>query len=179
MTFTFGFGVIFTLVAPLVIGIGFKDPSTSWVAALCGAFVTFIAKFDVLTELSLGPVKARMKEQIAEATATLEQLRQVATATSQATLTDLMAGGFMWSMSLKKRFELHDNIITSLKKIGASKEQIEQAENEWKKGVSVIYHRAIKNCVELREKPNQINTNAPEPNRNAGQEIQNLVEFET
>ena len=179
MNFIFWCSVIFTLVVPLVIGIGFKDPSTSWVAALCGAFVTFIAKFDALAELSLGPVKARMKEQIAEAAATLEQLREVATATSRATLTDLMAGGFMGSMSLKKRFELHDNIISSLKKIGAGAEQIEQAETEWKKGVSVIYHRAIKKCVELREEPSQVNIYAPEPNKKAGQEIQDLLEFES
>lgn len=164
--------------APVVIGIYFNDQSTSWVAALCGAFVTFMAKIGDLAELSLGPVKAKMKEKIEEASATIDQLREVATINSEATLTDLMAGGFMGGMSLKKRLELHDSIIDALKGIGASDLQLSSAESDWRKGVCIIYQRAIRQAVEQRQEPNRINTNATEEQKKAGAEIHELQNFE-
>ncbi|REG82156.1 hypothetical protein [Marinomonas pollencensis] len=178
MNLLFWSGIAFTLIAPVVIGIQFDDQSTSWVAALCGAFVTFMARIGDLAELSLGPVKARMKEQIEKAAATIDQLRQVATTTSEATLTDLMAGSFMGGMSLKKRLELHDNIIDALKGIGASEAQLELAEKDWKKGISIIYQRAIRNAVEERPDPNKINVNASDEQKKADKEINDLMNFE-
>ena len=178
MKVLFWLGILFTLFAPVIIGIGFDDQSTSWVAALCGAFITFIAKIGDLAELSLGPVKAKMKEKIEEAAATIDQLREVATTNSEATLTDLMAGSFMGGMSLKKRLELHDNIIKALKGIGASESQILTAENDWKKGVNIIYQRAIRQAVEQKEDPSVINTNATDEQKNAGREIEELQNFE-
>lgn len=178
MKVLFWLGILFTLFAPVIIGIGFDDQSTSWVAALCGAFVTFIAKIGDLAELSLGPVKAKMKEKIEEASATIDQLREVATTNSEATLTDLIAGSFMGSMSLKKRLELHDSIIEALKGIGASESQILTAENDWKKGINIIYQRAIRQAVEEREDPSVINTKATEEQKKACSEIQELQNFD-
>ncbi len=178
MKILFWLGILFTLFAPVIIGIYFDDQSTSWVAALCGAFVTFMAKIGDLAELSLGPVKAKMKEKIEEASATIDQLREVATTNSEATLTDLMAGSFMGGMSLKKRLELHDSIIDALKGIGASELQISNAESDWRKGVCIIYQRAIRQAVEQRPEPSQINTNATEEQTKAGTEIHELQNFE-
>ncbi|ANG65340.1 hypothetical protein A8C75_17670 [Marinobacterium aestuarii] len=179
MNVLFWLGIAFTLVAPLLIGIHFDDQSTSWVAALCGAFATFMAKIGDLAELSLGPVKAKMKEQIERAAATIDQLRQVATTTSEATLTDLMAGSFMGGMSLKKRLELHDNIIEALREIGATEAQLALAEKDWKKGISVIYQRAIRDAVEERPEPSKINVNASDEQKKAGKEINDLMNFES
>jgi len=174
----FWLGIIFTLFAPLVIGIYFNDQSTSWEAALCGAFVTFIARIGDLAELSLGPVKAKMKEKIEEASATIEQLREVATTNSEATLTDLIAGSFMGGMSLKKKLSLHDNVVKALKGIGASEQQISVAESDWRKGICIIYQRAIRQAVEQREDPSIININATEEQKKAGAEINELQNFE-
>ena len=133
MIVLFWVGVVLTIAAPLIIGIKYEDPSTSWVAALCGAFITFISKLDQISELSLGPVKAKMKEKIDEVDKVLKQLREAVTVTSHATLTDLMAGGMMGSMTLGKRLEIHENIILNLRAIGASEEQVAMAEKDWKK----------------------------------------------
>lgn len=177
MIFLFWFGILLTAIAPVVIGIGFDNSSTSWVAALCGAFIAFMAKLENIAELSLGPVKAKMKEKIEEATATAESLRNIATVTSEGFLTDLMAGNFMGGISLEKRFELHDKLVEALKDIGASEEQIRAAESHWNKGVGIIYHRAVKKAVEERTDPSQVNPDAPVNKKEAGKEIQELLNF--
>lgn len=171
-------GIVYTLTAPVLLGINGYGASISWVAASCGAFIILVAKFESLTELSLGPLKARMKEKLQEASATIEQLRKVAAVTSEATLTDLMAGGFTGGMNLKKRLELHDKVIMSLEEIGATEEQLHKAESDWKKGIPIIYHRAIYRAVEQRKDPNRRNTNAPPNALNASDEIQRLLDFE-
>jgi len=173
----FWFGVIFTLAAPIAIGINYDNPSTSWVAALCGAFITFISKLDAISELSLGPVKAKMKEKIDELNEIIKNLRQAVTITSQAVLTDLIAGGFMGSMSLAKRLELHRNIISNLREIGASEDQISLAEIDWRKGISAIYHNNIMIVLEGRVKPSQINPDTPENKKLASNEIKELLDF--
>lgn len=150
---------------------------TSWIALLCGAFVTIIARFDALAEFSLGPLKARMKKAIDEATATIDQLQEIASSTSEAALTDLMAGSFMGSMSLAKRIEIHDRLISSLRKIGASDEQIASTEKDWRKGISVIYIRAITYVLEQRKKKNTINTKLSEERKLASKEIEKLNDF--
>lgn len=177
MKVIFWIGIAFVLLVPIIIGVYFDDPSTSWVAALCGAFVIFMAKVESLAELSLGPVKAKMKQKLQEASATIEQLRNVAVTSSEATLTDLMAGSFMGGMTLEKQLDLHDKVINALHEIGASSEQIEKAETDWNKGVSIIYHRAIMKAVEERKHPNQINTQATDEQKAAGKEIQDLLDF--
>src|SRR5437879_1322551 len=80
-------GIIFTLLAPVVIGVYFQNSSSAWIAVTCGVFVTLMAKIDDLVEFSLGPLRARMRETISEANATIEQLRKVAATSARATLT--------------------------------------------------------------------------------------------
>lgn len=178
MSFIFWLGIFFTLSAPIVIGIYFDNPSISWVAALCGAFVTLMAKAESLAELSLGPVKAKMKEKLQEASATIEELRKIATATSEASLTELMSGSFMGGMNLQKRLELHDKVIKSLKEVGVTDTQIGEAEGDWRKGIAIIYHRAITKNIKQVADVNTINQNASENQKNAAEELQALLDFD-
>lgn len=178
MKFLFWFGVLFTLIAPLIIGLYFGDHSTSWLAALCGAFVSFLAKIGDLAELSLGPLKAKMREKMEEASATIAQLRQIATVTSEATLADLIAGYFLGGMSLKKRLYLHDNIVESLQCIGVSPEQIVYAEKGWKVGISIIYLNAIRHAIEGRDNPHKINPDATEDQKNAVENVSSLIDID-
>jgi hypothetical protein len=55
-------GVAFVLIAPTTIGLITTNSTSAWVATVCGAFVTLMSRFANLTELSLGPVKAKMRE---------------------------------------------------------------------------------------------------------------------
>ena len=179
MNILFWFGIAFTLIAPIVIGTILHDHTTAWIAALCGAFVTFMAKLESVAELSLGPVKAKLRAKIEEASATIDQLRKVAVATIEASLTDSMAGSFMGGTTFRQRLELHDKLIRTLTDIGASSSEIAAAKSEWDKGIAIIYHRAIKTAVENRESPNRINPDASEQQKAAGTELQDLLDFDS
>jgi hypothetical protein len=148
----FGVGVILVLVAPALMYFLTRATAPATLALTAALGFTALTRIDELAELSLGPLRAKMRETIAEAAATIDQLRQVAVTSSRAILTDLMAANFMSGMTLRKRFELHDEIIAALDSIGASEAQKELARTEWKKGITVIYHRAIRKAV--RADPN-------------------------
>jgi len=171
-------GVIFTLAAPLFIGIFYKDTNTTWVAALCGAFVTFMARIDDITEISLGPVKAKMRETIKEAYVTIEELRNVAAISAKAILTDIMAGTFVGGMNLKTRLSLHDQIITSLKEIKASENAIKDAEEMWLKGIRIIYLNIIKASLEGRDKLSKSDIKTSPENLEASRELNKMLCFE-
>jgi hypothetical protein len=137
------FGIIFTASAPALVGLMFQDFNVAWLSALCGAVIILTAKVDALAELSLGPLQAKMQATIAEATATIVQLREIATSMATVVLSDLMAGQFLWGMSSAKRHELHDELIADLKRLGASQNQLDRAQVEWWKGIGVMYHNKL------------------------------------
>ena len=176
--FLFWGGVIFTLAAPIIIGHIFKNDSVAWVAALCGAFVTFMARIDDLAELSFGPLKAKMRDTINEANATIEQLRNIAASFAKTILTDLMAGGFADSMNLKSRLDLHDQIISDLNNIGVSETAVKDAKYMWSKGICIIYHRAIRRVLGQQDTLYRININAPTEVLEASRQFQNMLNFD-
>jgi len=146
--YLFWIGAIFTLIVPVTIGVSTGDSSTTWVAALCGAFVTLLTKIDDLIEISLGPVRAKMREALSEAAASVEQLRTIAGTIAEVALTDLMGGSFFGGMNLKKRLELHGKVIGTLHGLGLSKEKVSEVEASWKKGIGVIYHGIVRSAIE-------------------------------
>ncbi|WP_024850405.1 hypothetical protein [Hydrogenovibrio kuenenii] len=174
----FWIGVLFTLTVPFILSICFESVSAGWLSAACGAFVVFASKLERIAELSLGPVKAKMREKIEEASATIEQLRKVSVTIAEAELTNLIATAFMGNMTLEKKLEIHDKVIDELKNINVSDEQISTAEESWKKGITVIYHRAIRNALEERPHPSIVNAEISDSQKNAGRELQDLLDFD-
>lgn len=174
----FWLGVLFTLAAPIIVGTVLRDPSTTWVVALCGAFVTLLVKLDDLVELSLGPVKAKMRETVIEAHATVDQLRTVAAVTAKASLTDLMSSNFMSGTTLKTRLDLHDSVIAALKSIGASDSAVRDADEMWRRGIGVTYHRAILKRIQQQTTRRTDNDPVSDEKRRAPNEFQELLDFE-
>jgi len=176
----FWVGVVFTISAPIIIGIEFANTGIAWVAALCGAFVTFISKLHEMAELSVGPVRAKMRETIREANATIDQVRNIARNISETTLTALMAGnfGFTDGLNLRSRLDLHDRLIESLKEIGVPDNEISELDEKWNQGIGVIYYRAIAPLIDGREDPNQINMNASEEQIEQRKGWDGLLEFD-
>jgi len=113
-----------------------------------------------------------------EAASIVEQLRNVAFINAKTILTDIMAANFAGGTTLKTRLELHDQIVDSLKEIGASKDKIRDAEEMWSKGVGVIYHRGIQCALEGRTNPDMINMKASPELRQASKEFYEMVNFE-
>ncbi len=119
-----------------------------WLIVLAGATVLTFANIEKIQRFKIAGFEAEMKKVVQEANATIEQLRSVATTSARATITSLMADNFIDDFTLKNQLELHDQLISNLEKIGASKQQIGEADEMWKRGVGVIYHRGIGNKLD-------------------------------
>lgn len=113
-----------------------------------------------------------------KAAATVDQLQNIACTTARATLTDLMAANFMGGTTLKARLDLHDQIIDSLREIGIPEDKIKEANKMWSKGIGVIYHRGIRNALEGRTNPDEVNLKASPELRKASDEFQKTQDFE-
>lgn len=144
------FGILFLAVAPIGVGLFSGTTPLALVVAVCGIAIVLTSKLEALSELSLGPIKAKMQATISEANATIGQLRELAATTATVVLSDLIAGHFMWGMSLTKRIELHDDLVARLQKLGVPKDQIDAARTEWWKGIGVAYHNKIGDNLHAR-----------------------------
>lgn len=152
----FWFGIAFTIVAPIVIALHFQSLELAALSAGCGVFVTLISRFDELSELSFGVVRARMREKIDEANATLDELRQIAVVISDAILSQIMMSAFWGGMPIAKQFQVHDKIISTLSKIGVDEQQIQSSLKYWNIGVKIRYRNAIKRRLsEIRNSDNK------------------------
>jgi hypothetical protein len=174
--FLFWVGVAFTLLVPVTIGLRTHDQTTAWIALLCGAFVTMLARVDDLTEIALGPVRAKMRETLREATATIAQLRSLAAALGRVASTDLMAGGFAGTMDAKMRLELYDQLIEQLKGLGLSTLQIKQATELASKAITLMYFRILRHAIEQRKKSYSIEGVSPAL-REIGEKFETLLDF--
>jgi len=173
-------GVAFTVIAPLYIGLKLNDPSTAWVSFLIGMFVTFMSKFEDIAEFSLGPLRARMRETIEEADASLAQLRQIAKGLAEITLTDLMASNFMGGLHLKRKLDFHDELMDNLEKLGVNGPDREKTEAMWRQGMGIIFHRAIGNAAAERKEKSTLSEKekSDEKFRTAISKFNNLIDFE-
>ena len=149
-------GVVFTVAAPLYIGLKLNDPSTSWVSFLIGAFVIFMSKFEDIVEFSVGPLRARMREKIDEADASLSELRQIAKGLAEITLTDLMASNFMGGLPLIRKLDFHDELMENLEHLGVTGSDREKTEAMWRQGMGVIYNRAISHAAAERKEKSRL-----------------------
>ncbi|MGV1098718.1 hypothetical protein ACUUL3_04825 [Thiovibrio sp. JS02] len=174
--FTTIIGSIITL--GLAVLFGLKGmPTEMGIIVAAGAICLSFLNIDKIERFKGAGFEAEMKKAVAEANATVEQLREVAATSAKAILTDLMAGNFMDGMTLEKRLELHDQVIASLKGIGASENQIRNADEMWKRGIGIVFHRGIRVAIEGRENPHQVNAKAEKHVLDASKEFQSLLQF--
>jgi hypothetical protein len=173
----FGSGLIFTLVIPVFLQLYYHDSTAAWISLLCGAFVTIMQKFEDIVELSFGPIKARMKETIKEATATIEQLQRIAKSQSKAMLTEMMASSFMGGTKFSNKIDLHDEVISNLKVIGISESEISEIDEMWKRGMNIMYLNTIKVALEGRRSSTDFKTAVPEEVSRASTELSEMMDF--
>ncbi|MFP3507522.1 hypothetical protein [Burkholderia sp. SIMBA_062] len=143
----FWIGAVLTLVAPPSIMLNLGNAQAAWITAACCLLFTLLTRAEDLAELSLGPLKATMREQVREAAATVAELKAVAAATAAANLTTLMSGNFMSGTSLQSRLESFDQIVAALREVGFSGDELRAIASDWRKGMGLIYHRAIRSAL--------------------------------
>ena len=153
-------------------------PTEMGIIVVAGAIFLSFLHIDKIQRFKGAGFEAEMRQAVEEANATVHQLRDVATTSTKATLTTLMASsfGFQNGMNLSSKLDLHDKLISDLKKIGASEQQIEHADEMWRKGVSVIFHRGILKAI---KKTSQINPDVAEQVKAVSEEFQEFLNFDT
>jgi hypothetical protein len=118
--------------------------TSAFVILIAGFIAVLVGRLNLVEELSLGPLRTRLRASIDEANATLRQLRAVALGLAEASLTDLMAGNFFDNMSLRQRLDTHDVITSALLDLGLSQSEVQKASANWNKGIALTYWRAIR-----------------------------------
>ncbi|WP_074905850.1 hypothetical protein [Nitrosomonas communis] len=154
------------------------QPTEMGIIVLAGAISFAFLNIDKIQRFKGAGFEAEMREIVNNANATIEQLRDVATLSSEAILTSLMADNFFDGTTLATRIKLHDQIIESLKKIGASDIQVSQANQMWNKGMRIIFHRGIRQRIEEMREKNGIDAEQKERFRSVSNEFQELLRFE-
>ena len=165
------------LALAMTLGILGKATEMGLIVAAGAISIAFL-NIDRIQRFKGAGFEAEMKQAVEQAHATVEQLRTLAAASAESTLTTLMAGNFMGGITLSTRLDLHDRLIKSLEEIGVQTAQIEEAERMWKKGVGAVYHRGIHHYLEGRTQKNHINSNADPAVLEAAKQFQDLLKFE-
>ena len=168
-----------SLILIFVIIFGFMGKSTEMsILVVAGGIVLSFLNLDKIQKFKGGGFEAEMRQTIDEANATIEQLREVATTSSEAIFTDLMASNFFNGIGLNKKIELHEQLMKNLKDIGASHAQIKKANITWDKGISIIFHRGLRCAIAKSETPHNIPSNLDEKTKQVLSEFQNLMEYD-
>lgn len=166
--------LIFISVTVLLVAVfGFLGkPTEMGLMTVVGAVALSFLNIDKIQWFKLAGFEAKMKKAVADANATIEQLRQVAATSSEATLTTLMAGNFFDGTTLETRLKLHDQLIDNLIDIGASDAQLKSADEMWRRGVGITFHRGIRASLLCIDEKDATEVRA------AADELQNLSQFE-
>tara|TARA_B100001971_G_scaffold206962_1_gene226471 strand:+ start:533 stop:1174 length:642 start_codon:yes stop_codon:yes gene_type:complete len=119
--------IIALVVLPAVFGI-FKGAKEMTVIAGAIAVALFFANLDKFSYFKGGGVEARLKEAVDEAYAALEELKDLGLALSSPIVDELaLSGRMMQYMPLKYKLERVEEISQTLKKLGATDEEIREA----------------------------------------------------
>jgi hypothetical protein len=137
-------GIIATAVSVL----WFKlDAKQAGVVLAASALLLVASQIHRVTALSFGGAEAKLDQKVAEADATLNELREAMATFSQAMLTVSMANEFMDGLPTRKRFEQHDLVMASLRDLKLTSAQLSKADSGWRQGLAIMYHRLFANVV--------------------------------
>ncbi|MEZ5935785.1 MAG: hypothetical protein R3F54_28520 [Alphaproteobacteria bacterium] len=145
------FVIIYVTIAPFLL------PAASATLAIVGIIaVFFLLNFEKLSKLKLGPLEAILRE----AQDNLKETRSLALRLAEINLEILIGGcfGFQDGLKTRRRFEIHDRIIDSLRQLDIPEIDILDAEKHWRRGINFMFMNQIIHVFEMRTKKNQINT---------------------
>ncbi|MCZ8311967.1 MAG: hypothetical protein O9320_14040 [Magnetospirillum sp.] len=107
-----------------------------------GFACAMLLRADELVEVTIGPLKARLERQVAQATATLEQLRGLAATFGEVILAVLAGEGRMGGMGYKSKMAFKGQVDERLRQLGLSDEQLSQTRKTWRK--YLVYDHAVR-----------------------------------
>lgn len=85
-----------------------------------------------VVEFSLWGVRGRLEKAVRDAEVTIQQLREMALAFAEASLSDLAAVGSIPNpVTIRQRFRIRDGIVASLQRLGVTGEEIGRVQTHW------------------------------------------------
>jgi hypothetical protein len=85
---------------------------------------------------------------------------------------------FLGGIPLKNRLILHDQIISALKDIKASKEALQDANDMWEKGMCMVYFNIIRTAVEGQDKATKMKTTPSPEAIEVSKQLQGMLQFD-
>lgn len=110
-------------------------PTEMGLIIAAGAIAISFLNIDRIQRFKGAGFEAEMRQAVENVHATVDQLRVLAAASAESTLTTLMAGNFFDGTTLETRLDLHDRLIHSLEEIGVQPTKIAEADHRWRKGL--------------------------------------------
>ena len=113
--------------------------------AAVGAAALLLTRLPDISTFELLALKVKLDRQSQQVEVTLQQLQKMAAAFAQASLTELaMSGQMLFRTNTRQKFEIHEQIINSLKEIKISDDAILKAQGVW----ITVYCRMILDRIE-------------------------------
>lgn len=166
--------VCFALLLIVVIFGFLSKTQEMWALTATGFVVLCFLNLSMFKSIKAVGLEAELQQVVNEANATVSQLKELAKVTAESTLSTIMEGNFFDGMTLARRLELHDSIISQLKIIGVADDEIEKVEHYWSLGVGVLYHRGIRKSLES----SKLQLSSSMDITNEIREFQSLLDFE-
>ncbi len=155
----FWLGVVIASIVPLVLAaIKVEQPPWSMLVA-SGVLLMLATRFDVVEELSIGPLKAKLREQIKKTELTLAHLRRFTIPLAKSIATMTMAEG-RWDggTSLAERMQMKEELDGALKQLEVSEGEKEEVYRPWNGMLEFDHAHRIGNTSNLsRELIEKIN----------------------
>lgn len=144
---------------------------------IAGGFLILVAHIDRLASFKAGPLEAELREAVREAYATLDDLKKAARLNAKALLFQLSSSHFMGGSTFGQKQVMRDEIITQLRELGLSNQEIGEADKTWREAVRVVYFGLISHAAEGRTDPNRINSNSSAGQKEALRELNGEFDF--
>lgn len=114
---------------------------------LCILICLVFSNIQIFKWFKIGSFEAQIQNKIDEANATITQLRTVSSITSEVLLSSILDDIFFEGMTYEQKISYHDKIISNLVDIGIKREDIENIERNWIKGIKILYYETIKHYI--------------------------------
>lgn len=140
-----------TILAPALAIFRPELTAAPWVVLVAGTLAALFTRLDRIAEFTLGPLKARMRETLAETTASLEQLRSLAGAVGEALVLAHAGSWFMSGAPFETRQASIGRVLALLEQLGFSASERERIEGPWRGIACLRFFTRLR--AEMRKAP--------------------------
>lgn len=135
----------YTIAVPILVGIGKLSISAATLMLISSVLLVILVHFNQVVEVSLGPLRAKMREVLGDTEEVLHRLRSIIKIISRMSLGQtMMSNLWLGNIPVKKQFQMYDEICKMLKKLDISEDELrDEVDDIWRDGIKIIYLNLI------------------------------------